>query len=162
MDDYPAEAFTWERIQRDSCTLAERIYQSKFSVDNILAVGRGGWIPGVIMSHYLKCGIYPCRVSSYTEDNEQGQIDPARCQFPQWDLIQGDNLLIVDDLSDSGKTFNFLEYHLRVEMRAGLINKKRIKTAALYMKWGTLNVPDFYVQSFERERWLIFPWEVHP
>lgn len=58
----------------------------------------------------------------------------------------GKNTLIVDDIVDSGKTI--LRY------------KDKFMTAALCIKKETKTRPDYFLNSYYAEQWVVFPWEV--
>ena len=70
---------TWEEVEELVNLLAKQIAQSGYQIEYIFGLQRGGLIPAVILSH--KLGIPMTQ-------------DPTR-----------QNILIVDDICDSGETF---------------------------------------------------------
>lgn len=124
-----------------------------YSSDLIIPIARGGLIPGTIMAYKANIkNIYPVYIKSY---KEQEQVDVGFYVNPDVDYIKSfNNILIIDDLSDTGNTFNFFGNFLK---NNNIIN---FKTASLYLKTGTNFIPDFYVSSFDNDVWLDFPWEV--
>ena len=64
------------------------------------------------------------------------------------------NLLVIDDISDGGITFDF------VTKRISDRTSYKIYTAAPYIKTGTKFVPDFYVTEFPKDEWIGFPFEM--
>ena len=71
----------------------------------------------------------------------------------------GDELLLVDDVFDSGRSVIAILDELKLKTRANL--PKTIKIATPYYKPDrntTTIVPDYYVH--ETDRWLVFPHEL--
>jgi hypothetical protein len=62
-------------------------------------------------------------------------------------------VLLVDDVSDSGRTISLVREMLRQE-------GAEVRTACLYSKPGTLHVPDHVWRH--TDRWIEFPWSVLP
>jgi hypoxanthine phosphoribosyltransferase len=120
------------------------------NISYIAAVSRGGLLPGVILSHKLNLPLYPI-VWSTRDHNQQiyyGDIVE--------DLWVGQNVLIIDDINDTGKTFIDLiadwEYNKRTE-------SGKIWTASLYKRYTTKHDSFFFGEFIEDDRWVVFPWE---
>jgi hypoxanthine phosphoribosyltransferase len=62
-------------------------------------------------------------------------------------------VLLVDDISDTGKTF--------IDMKRCLeaLHFKHVYTAALVLKTCTTFVPDFLAENDPSQDWIVFPWE---
>lgn len=69
--------------------------------------------------------------------------------------VQGQHILLVDDVSDSGDTFNVAFDHLQ-----SLGTPEHIHTAVLHHKVVSSYVPDFYAEKVEQWHWIIYPWAV--
>jgi hypoxanthine phosphoribosyltransferase len=139
----------WSMIDRDCKFLADMIG----SCDTIIAIGRGGLIPGTIISYYLDCSLYNFCLQSY-KDGTAGSI--VKKQVP--DLIFNETyrekkVVVIDDLSDRGNTLHTVKKHL--DMYAF----KDYKFATLYTKSSTTFKPDYYIKNFDDNIWLDFPWE---
>ena len=65
--------------------------------------------------------------------------------------IKGKKILIVDDISDSGKSLKLAEEHVSSR------NPAEIKTATIHYKPGSIFTPDFFM--FRTEAWIVYPWE---
>jgi len=107
---------SWEEVETLVNILYENILESGEDFDTIWGLPRGGLIPAVMLSH--KTGI------------------PYKLGYG--------NALVVDDICDSGKTLQQLEY----------------KTAVLHYKPHTSIIePTFYACKFESDDWIVYPWE---
>jgi hypoxanthine phosphoribosyltransferase len=65
--------------------------------------------------------------------------------------VKGVNVLVVDDVSDTGESLKVAVEHLDV------CGAKAIRTATLYYKPQSIFKPDFFI--VQTEQWIIFPWE---
>ena len=79
-------------------------------------------------------------------------LDLLKCP-PDMLQIPPENLIIVDDIADTGKT---LENAKRVEIR-----NWTFKTAVLYWRSTTsVHRPDYYAYEITHNDYLQFPWEL--
>lgn len=145
----------WRIIESAVTQFVNRINGKNF--DLIVPIARGGLVPGTIIGY--KAGIknlYPVHLRSYTDDKQQQEI-----KFtikPDLEYLctnfKNSNILIFDDLSDTGKTFKkvveFFDYNLCAAT---------ITTGSLYIKPHTEYVPSIYVGEFSSDTWVNFPWE---
>ena len=69
--------------------------------------------------------------------------------------MKGLKLLLVDDVSDGGDTFEVAVSHLHERGPPA-----EIRTAVLHHKTVSSFVPDFYAAEVTEWRWLIYPWAI--
>lgn len=138
---------SWDKIHTDTKTLATKI---NIEFDLLIALQRGGTIPCTVLSHILGKPMISIGVSSYDGTVKTDFITQYQDCFNSRYI--GKRVIFVDDLSDTGDTFNFVlsTYHKFF---------KEMYTASLYTKFGTKCVPSFYVTEFQSGQWLEFPWE---
>ena len=148
MSDYiEKEQISWDEIKRDSQLLAEKL-KNKFDIlpKKILAVTRGGLIPAGIITRSLGIKtIETIGLESYSNQSQMDTISILKKAHP--DYLE--NSLIIDDLVDTGKTYEFLKG----------ITKSCI-FATLYAKPKGEKYSDCYVRTFPQDTWVDFPWEV--
>jgi hypothetical protein len=76
--------------------------------------------------------------------------EPILTQELQTDLTNK-KVLLIDDVSDTGKSFEFaVEYLQRRKLQI-------LQTAALHYKPHSIFKPDFFVK--ETSNWIVYPWE---
>lgn len=116
----------WSLYDSDVRVLADQIrrWPGFLELEHVLGIPRGGMVLAVHLSHLLDLRYEHSKIG----------LDPKKT-------------LLVDDVSDSGKTL----WHYK---QFGFV------VVTLYMKPGTRLVPKFYVREYSRETWLNFPWEV--
>jgi uncharacterized protein len=120
-----------------------------FKPEIILAVGRGGFYPGTLISHYLRAEIYPVRVSRRVND-------VIRYDNPQWlvrppEIIKDKRVLVVDEISSSGETLQV------VKDEAERLGAASVRCAVMYAhSWGT-DVPDYI--GLISDQLLLNPWD---
>jgi xanthine phosphoribosyltransferase len=139
---------TWDQFQSDVSLLADKIQQLGTPFRQIVAITRGGLIPAGILSHCLNIKtIDTVCVGSYL-DGEQ-QDTEVIFKGPTEIVDQGAGTLIIDDLTDTGKTASLVKETMYPE---GVL-------AVVYAKPAGKAAADLYVREYPQDTWLIFPWE---
>lgn len=154
-----------DSLLQDSCRLAAQVIKSGFKPDFIVGVWRGGTPVGVAVQEM--CDYYgmpsdhiAIRTSSYFGiDKANKKVRVHGLSYIIRHANAGDNLLIVDDVYDSGRSIKAIIDELEKKCRRNLPGDIRIATA--YYKPernNTDRVPDYYVH--ETDAWLVFPHEM--
>lgn len=117
----------WFQYKKDLHELAEKLSTHKFS--GIYGIPRGGLVIAVNLSHILKLPLL-----ASPRPHKRGEKP----------------LLIVDDVSDTGKTLRIL---------ASRLKERRIdfQVATLYRKDGTIYEPNYFTRTINQ--WIQFSWE---
>lgn len=153
-EDLPCTLITWDEVYSLCRQLVGQLRAANFRIDIIVAIARGGYIPGRLLSDML--GIHD--LTSFKIEHYQGAYKrhEAFVKYPLTADINGRNVLLLDDVSDSGDTFAVGIEHIR---HCGMVNE--IRTAAMHYKTVSKYIPDFYVETVSEWRWLIYPWAVN-
>jgi hypothetical protein len=145
------EVPSWDQIYGMCLKVADQVRQSGYKPDVIVAVSRGGWIPGRVLSDILENpNIATIRVEYY-KDIYKTRSKPEITQ-PLTVDISGKIILLVDDIADSGHSLKLVKEHL-VERGAA-----DVKICALYHKPWSVVVPDFKART--TDAWVCFPHEI--
>lgn len=141
---------TWMDVQRLSERLADQIAESGFRPDIIVAVSRGGFDPARILSDELNIrSLASLQVIYYAGINERN--DKPQVKYPLNADISGLNVLVVDDVADSGNSLKVVKEYI------DSLGPREVKMATLHHKpWSSFE-PDFYAESVDK--WIIYPWE---
>lgn len=141
---------TWSDVQRILANLAKTV-SSVYRPEVIVAIAKGGLIPARVISDIL--GVEETgyiEVKFYKGVGIRGEKPFVKSIAVP--LIKDKNVLIVDDVVDSGRTVQLVIDTLSVYA------PRVLKSLVLYVKpWSTYN-PDFYYEV--TNDWIVFPWEV--
>ena len=153
-------------LLRDSFLLAEQIYASGFRPNFIVGVWRGGAPVGIAVQEYLEYkGLesdhIAIRTSSYYGiDQQDKDVRVHGLQYIIDRANHDDNLLIVDDVFDSGRSITAVLRELKEKSRRNLPETIRIACPWFKPKKNQTEViPDYYVH--ETDQWLVFPHEIN-
>jgi hypothetical protein len=69
--------------------------------------------------------------------------------------IRDKTVLVIDDVTDTGKTMDVAISYLRS------LNPREIRTAVLQHKVSSPYRPDYFGREEQEWRWIIYPWAVH-
>jgi hypothetical protein len=130
--------------------LAKRVKDSGFKPDLIVGVCRGGWAPARVMSDLLEnANTASIRIEFYLAPGVTSRkpVISQAIMVP----VKGVNVLVVDDVADTGESLKVAVEHLDV------CGAKAIRTATIYYKPQSIFKPDFFI--VQTEQWIIFPWE---
>lgn len=138
---------SWERFEKDCIKLAKKV--KKLPIDRIVAIARGGLVAGRLFSDFLDLPVSGITIFSYK--NMKQKKETKITETPS-SSFENQTILIVDDVADSGKTF---------ELAVKFFQQKKVKktyTAAVYYKSHTKFLPDF--TSRKIDKWIIYPYEL--
>ncbi len=141
---------SWDQLHRDARALAWRL-QGEAPEDGwraVVAITRGGMAPAMIVARELDIRVVDTiSVKSY---NHQTQSEPRVIKSPDMDIVgDGQGVLIVDDLVDTGKTLEVVRKHM-----------PKAHVATVYGKPMGRNMVDTYVTEVSQDTWIFFPWDM--
>lgn len=148
------EILTWADFGEGSRALAQQVADSGFEPDIVLAIARGGLLPGGAIAYALPCkNVFVMNVEFYTGINQR--LDFPVMLPPQLDIldIRGAKVLIVDDVADTGSTLKAVLEFIATEV-------KEARSAVLYEKPISVVHADFVWRR--TDRWIDFPWSDQP
>jgi hypoxanthine phosphoribosyltransferase len=145
------EYVSWERFCALAVRLAQRIRASGFVPQVLVAVGRGGYLPARLLSDFFGIvDLATFRIEHYKGSHKEPL---ALVRYPLNRDLSGLRVLLVDDVNDSGDTFELALSHI-----AENGSPVEIRTAALHHKTCSRYLPDFYAQRLIKWRWITYPW----
>jgi len=127
----------------------EQIKNSNWTPEIIISINRGGCVPGIYLSHRLNLNHKVIDIQ-FRDSNR-----PPDFKMVKQKIKKFDNILLVDDINDSGKTLKTIY---------DLINaySKNIYNATLIYNQESNIKTDFYGKIIRRSKdknWYVFPWE---
>lgn len=154
-----------DELLKDSFELGVQIHDSGYRPSFIVGVWRGGTPVGIAIQEVLEILDCPTdhfaiRTSSYGGGTVQDkEVKVFGLQHLVDSMNYDDQLLIIDDVFDSGRSVDAIIEALKDKCRRNLPHD--IKVATIYYKPNknkTDRVPDFYLH--ETDEWLVFPHEL--
>jgi xanthine phosphoribosyltransferase len=142
---------SWDQMHRDSRALAWRLDGKGPDNGNwkaVVGITRGGLVPAMIVARELDIRVVDTiSVKSY---NHQEQTQAKVIKSPQSDLMgDGEGILIVDDLVDTGKT---------LEIVRKLYPKAHFAT--VYAKPSGRPMVETFITEVSQDTWIFFPWDM--
>ncbi|WFU10368.1 xanthine phosphoribosyltransferase [Rhizobium sp. CB3090] len=148
----PDKAFpvSWDQFHRDARALAWRLAGLNREFKAIVCITRGGLVPAAIISRELNIRlIETVCVASYHDYSSQGEMNLLKGIAPELAANGGEGVLVIDDLTDTGKT--------AVEVRT-LLPKAHF--ACVYAKPKGVPTIDTFITEVSQDTWIYFPWDM--
>ena len=143
---------SWDQMHRDSRALAWRLDNQGPGEGGawkaIVAITRGGMVPACIIARELNVRVVDT-ISVKSYDN-QSQAEASVLKAPAADVVgDGEGILVIDDLVDSGKT---------LEVVRALYPKAHFAT--VYAKPKGRPLVDTFITEVSQDTWIFFPWDM--
>jgi len=143
---------SWDQMHRDARALAWRL-QDKAPQEGgewraVVAITRGGMVPAMIVARELDIRtIDTISVKSYRK-GEQGELQVLKAPDAAM-MGNGEGVLVVDDLVDSGRT---------LELVRQMYPKAHFAT--VYAKPKGQPMVQTYITEVSQDTWIFFPWDL--
>ena len=131
--------------------VANQITKEGFKIDIIIGIARGGLPPARFICDFLNITkLTTLQITHYTSGGTAKEnvevIDPLNID------LEGRNVLLVDDVNDSGETLKEATQHINT------MSPGELKTAVLHEKSNTSISADYTGSTLEEWEWLIYQW----
>lgn len=154
-----------ESLLRDSLALGVQIVRSGFRPSFLVGVWRGGAPIGISVQEVLEfngieCDHIAIRTSSYTGIDQQAKtVRVHAVDYLVSQLSFEDQLLLIDDVFDSGRSLEAVVAELKRRCRRNMPEQVRIATVYYKPTRNKSSIkPDYFIR--ETDQWLVFPHEV--
>jgi xanthine phosphoribosyltransferase len=140
---------SWDQFHRDARALAWRLSEAgPFSA--IVCITRGGLVAAAIVARELNVRVIETVCVSSYEHDRQGELKVLKGVADEVTKLGkgGKNVLIVDDLVDTGKTAKIVR---------GILPGAHFAT--VYAKPMGRPMVDTFVTEVSQDTWIYFPWD---
>lgn len=141
---------TWDELHELAFTVTNAIRASGQEFDRLITLSKGGWPMSVPLVDFLKIKAVASIGVKFYAGIGQTLAQPMIYQSLP-DSVKGEQVLLFDDVADTGGSLTFTVEHLK---QRGVAS---VTTVALLKKPTSSFIPDFY--AAETDAWIIFPWE---
>jgi len=145
------EYISWHEFYRLCGILYQRISETGYRPDTIIAITRGGYAPARILADYFGVmNLLSLKIEHY---HGPDKMPKAVVRYPLTADIGARDVLLVDDVSDSGDTLKVALGHL-----AGCGRPASMHTCVLHHKSTSTLKPDYWAKHIVKWRWITYPW----
>jgi len=162
----PKKYYTWSDTDRAAQSIIMQMYKDEWRPDYIVGLTRGGLPLAVLISHMASIRMETLKVKLRDlDDNEDG------CESNCWmaeDAYEGKNILIVDDINDTGATFDWITRDwpagcLPQDPKWDNVFGKNVRFAAMTENLSSdFELVKYHwdeVNKAEEDVWLVYPYE---
>jgi xanthine phosphoribosyltransferase len=160
--------------------LIRQITQDGWSPDYVVGITRGGLLPALMISNYFDVPMHTLKVclrdhvdtesNCWMAEEAFGYVPHAERAVvkSRWDLKRRKNILIVDDINDSGATFEWIKDDWAAGCLPNEIDAwnsvwgKSTRFAALIDNDASSFQVNYFgtsINKAEDPQWIEFPWE---
>jgi uncharacterized protein len=142
--------YSWTDIEESILGIAAKIEQDKWKPDIIIGIANGGSIPATLLSKAMNI---PCKIVTVQlrDGTVQEQVDIQGLY-----RIYGMNILIVDEINDTGETLDWIIDNWDISDEEWRYNTK---IAVLTSKETSRVTPDYSFWLVDEPTWYSYPWE---
>jgi hypothetical protein len=142
----------WDYIYRLCRKIAMDVRSSGYKPDVIVALARGGWFAGRVLCDFLNLSdLISLKIEHYTGTASAGSGPKIRYPVDE-NMVKGKNVLIVDDISDTGKSMMFAREYI------SKYSPREVRTATLQHLTCSQMKADYVGELLDEWAWVVFPW----
>lgn len=167
---------TWQEVEGQTQEILRQITASNWRPDYVVGLTRGGLVPANLISQYLDCPMHALRVSLRDNAEQESNLWMAEDAYGHevYDpMCSGDgrkNILIVDDINDSGATLNWIKQDWQSScfpkdkkrwnhvwgnnVRVAVLVDNEASNSKLKISYSAVDL-----NKAEEDVWIVFPWE---
>ena len=153
-----------EELLQDSFQLGLNVIDSKYNPTILVILWRGGAPIGIAIHELMKFYGFNIKhevlkTSSYKNLKQSKNIHIENLEHLINKIVKTDKLLFIDDIFDTGRTYEAILSGLREECSDNYPQAIRLATPWFKpTKNKTTLAPDYYL--YETDEWVVFPHEI--
>ncbi len=151
-EEFDCTVTDWEYVYGLTRTVADDVRAERFEPDVVVALARGGWFAGRCLCDFLGLDdLTSLKIEHYVGTAAPGDEPEIRYPMPEGS-VAGKNVLVVDDIADTGESIDRAEAYVRDR------GPDAVRTATLQCLPGCDADPDFVGETLDGWTWVVYPW----
>ncbi|CAB4125948.1 COG2236 Predicted phosphoribosyltransferases [uncultured Caudovirales phage] len=162
--------YNWQQVQGACLEIVRQMQQGDWKPDYIVGITRGGAIPAILISQFLNVPMKPLMVNLRDNPDTVSDLNMAEDAYGYngpVGLPMAKNILVVDDINDSGATIAWIKEDwqgscLPNDERWNHVWGQNVRFATLTSNIASKESVDYSVwevNKAEEDCWLVYPWE---
>lgn len=173
--------YTWQDVEQTTESIVLQMYKDSWRPDYIVGITRGGLCLATMLSHKLDVRLETlkvklrdaeegesCETNCWMADDAFGYVSDQETYNAGWDLDKRKKILIVDDINDTGATFDWIKKDWQSSCSPNEESWKTVwgnsvrfavMTENLSSNFSNTNYYWDEVNKAEEDLWLVWPWE---
>ena len=127
------------------------VKNSGYKTTTIVGLARGAWIPARLMCDFMGItDLISLKVEHWLQTGKTK--DEATIRYPLTANLKGKRLLVIDDITDTGKSLITSTEYLRA------FDPEAIRVATMQYIPQSKFKPDYFADEVKVWTWFIYPW----
>ena len=176
--------YTYNDVHNAAMDIVLQMYKENWRPDYVVGITRGGLPLALRISQLLDCRMETlkvklrdavdgesCESNCWMSEDAFGYIsqEERTAEYQKSDVYNKKNILIVDDINDTGATFNWIKQDWQSTCLPDDPNwdtvwgsnvRFAVMTENLSSEFGEVNYSWHEVNKAEEDVWLVYPWEM--
>jgi len=175
--------YSWQDVEKMCVNIVTQMYKDNWRPDYIVGITRGGNVPATIISNMtgIRCEALKvslrddnseCEINAWMSEDAYG-YDSDEELAPEMGFFKTSEkntkkILIIDDINDTGATFNWIKKDWQSSCLPdspvwktvwGDNVRFAVLTENLSSEFGDVSYHATEVNKAEEDCWLVYPWE---